>query len=67
MELIHALIALVVMFVGGCAVYALVLGTSFVAAVGIAVVATILQLLIIVALLSLGLQIPFPVTSPVAL
>lgn len=62
----NALLALVIVFVGACAVYALVLGTSFVAAVGIAVIATILQLLIITALLWLGLQIPFAVTLPVA-
>lgn len=61
-----ALLALVIAFVAGCAVYALVLGTSFVAAVGIAVVATILQFLIIAALLWLGLQIPLAVTLPMA-
>ncbi|MDZ7748139.1 MAG: hypothetical protein U5K43_04230 [Halofilum sp. (in: g-proteobacteria)] len=52
-------------FVVGCAAYALVLGTSFVAAVGIAVVATLLQLLILVGLASLGLQVP--VVTPVEL
>lgn len=62
-----ALLALVIAFVAACGVYALVLGTSFVAAVGIAVVALILQILIITALMWLGMQIPLEVTLPVAL
>lgn len=62
----NALLALVIAFVAACGVYALVLGTSFVAAVGIAVVAMILQILILTALLWLGLQIPFEITLPVA-
>lgn len=60
-----ALIGLVLAVVGACAVYALVLGTSFVAAVGIAVVAVILQALIVTALVALGLQMPFPVAGPI--
>ncbi|MFW5969346.1 MAG: hypothetical protein ACOCP9_01770 [Halofilum sp. (in: g-proteobacteria)] len=60
-----ALIGLVLALVGACAVYALVLGTSFVAAVGIAVVAVILQALIVAALVALGLQMPFPVAGPI--
>lgn len=53
------LLGLVVAFVLACAAYALVLGTPFVAAVGIAVVALVLQVLIIALLLWLGLQLPF--------
>jgi hypothetical protein len=60
-----ALLGLVLALVGGCAVYALVLGTSFVAAVGIAVIAVILQVLIVAALVALGLQMPIPVAGPV--
>lgn len=60
-----ALIGLVLALVGGCAVYALVLGASFVAAVGIAVVAVILQALIVAALVALGLQMPIPVAGPI--
>jgi len=53
-----ALLGLLAAFVAGCAAYALVLGTSFVAAVGIAVVAIVLQAVIVTALLLLGLQVP---------
>lgn len=60
-----ALIGLVLAIVGACAAYALVLGTSFVAAVGIAVVAVILQALIVAALVTLGLQMPLPVPGPI--
>ena len=60
-----ALIGLVLALVGACVAYALVLGTSFVAAVGIAVVAVILQTLIVAALVALGLQMPFPVSGPI--
>jgi hypothetical protein len=59
------LLALAGAFVLGCAAYALVLGTSFVAAVGIAVVATVLQVVIVAALVALGLQLP--VVPPVRL
>lgn len=62
----NALLALVIAFVAACGVYALVLGATFVAAVGIAVVAMILQIVIVTALLWLGLQIPFEITLPVA-
>ncbi len=60
-----ALIGLVLALVGAFAVYALILGTSFVAAVGIAVVAVVLQALIVTALVALGLQMPFPVAGPI--
>lgn len=53
------LLGLLAAFVAACAVYALVLRTSFVAAVGIAVVAMVLQIVIVSALLWLGLQLPF--------
>jgi len=53
---------LLLAFVAACAVYALVLRTTFVAAVGIAVVAMVLQLLIVTALVWLGLQLPVDVT-----
>ncbi|MDX1609268.1 MAG: hypothetical protein R3225_04020 [Halofilum sp. (in: g-proteobacteria)] len=59
------LLAFVVAFVGFVAAYALILGSTFVAAVGIAVIAVVLQVLILAALLWLGLQIPFEVTLPV--
>lgn len=59
-----ALIGLVLALVAACAVYALVLGTSFVAAVGIAVVAVILQAVIVAAVVALGLQMPLPVMGP---
>ena len=54
----HALIALALAFVAGCTAYALVLGTSFVAAVGIAIVSLALQVGMLVALVALGLQLP---------
>ncbi|MDZ7828385.1 MAG: hypothetical protein U5K33_02490 [Halofilum sp. (in: g-proteobacteria)] len=56
-----ALIGLLIAFVAACAVYALVLRTSFVAAVGIAVVAMVLQVLIVTALVWLGLQLPLDI------
>lgn len=56
------LLALAAALVAACAAYALVLGTPFVAAVGIAVVALVLQVLIVVALLWLGLQLPLGAT-----
>lgn len=49
----------------GLVAYAMVLGTSFVAAVGIAVVATVLQVLILIGLAALGLQVP--VVTPVSI
>ena len=52
-------------FAAACAVYALVLRTPFVAAVGIAVVALVLQLLIVAGLLALGLQLPGPVPTAI--
>lgn len=52
-------------FVVGCAAYAAILGSSFVSAVGIAVVAFLLQGLILIGLLALGLQVP--VVTPVAI
>lgn len=42
--------------------YALVLGTSFVAAVGVAVVALVLQLVIIAGLVALGMEVPMAVS-----
>ena len=52
-------LGLLVAFVLACGAYALVLGTPFVAAVGIAVVALVLQVVIIAVLLWLGLHLPF--------
>lgn len=60
-----ARIGLVLALAAMCAVYALVLGTSFVAAVGIAVVAVVLQTLIVAALVALGLHLPLPVAGPI--
>lgn len=60
-----ALLGMVVALAAMCAVYALVLGTSFVAAVGIAVVAVILQMLIVFALVALGLQLPLPIAGSI--
>ena len=54
-----ALLGLVLSFVAACAAYALVLGTSFVAAVGIAVVALVLQVAIVAVLVSIGFELPF--------
>lgn len=58
----HPLLAMVVALVAACGAYALVLRTSFVAAVGIAVVAMVLQLVLVTALIWLGLQLPFDFT-----
>ena len=60
------LLGLVVAFVLACGAYALVLGTTFVSAVGIAVVALVLQVLILAGLLWLGLQIPFLASAPIS-
>lgn len=54
-----ALVGLLVAFVAACGVYAFVLRTSFVAAVGIAVVAMVLQVVMVALLVWLGLQMPF--------
>jgi len=53
------LIGILLAFVVACAAYALVLGTSFVGGVGIAVVAFLLQTVIVIALVALGMQVPF--------
>ncbi len=50
---------LAVAVVAGLAVYALVLGTSFVAAVGIAVVAVLIQWAMLFAAVQLGFSTPF--------
>ena len=55
------LLALIAAVVVACVSYALVLGTSFVGAVGIAVVALVLQTLIVIGLIGLGMQIPISV------
>ncbi len=54
-----ALLGLILSFIVACAAYALVLGTSFVAAVGIAVVALALQVLIVSVLVTIGFELPF--------
>jgi len=53
------LIGLIVAFVVACGTFALILRTSFVAAVGIAVVALILQVVIVFVLMAVGLHMPF--------
>lgn len=58
-------VGLVAALGAGLAVYALVLGTSFVSAVGTAVVATVLQIGILVLLPELGLDTPFHTSATI--
>jgi|GEM_PF-2155225 len=61
------LLGVIVAFLVACGAYALILRTSFVAAVGIAVIALVLQVAIVFGLMALGLQIPFLATVPTAI